>query len=57
MTGAEGLTTRGIRERIMMMTDSLDELSRRGVSVWLDGLSRQRLTTGSLTTTSKRSGR
>ena len=30
------------------MTDPLDELSRRGVSVWLDDLSRQRLTTGSL---------
>jgi transaldolase len=32
----------------MMMADPLDELSRRGVSVWLDDLSRQRLTTGSL---------
>jgi transaldolase len=30
------------------MTDSLDDLSRRGVSVWLDDLSRQRLVTGSL---------
>ncbi len=30
------------------MADPLDELSRKGVSVWLDDLSRQRLTTGSL---------
>ena len=30
------------------MTDSLAELSTRGVSIWLDDLSRQRLTTGSL---------
>ena len=30
------------------MADPLDELNRRGVSVWLDDLSRQRLTTGSL---------
>ena len=30
------------------MADPLDELSSRGVSVWLDDLSRQRLTTGSL---------
>jgi len=30
------------------MADPLDELSRRGVSVWLDDLSRQRLATGSL---------
>jgi Transaldolase/Fructose-6-phosphate aldolase len=30
------------------MTGPLDELSRRGVSVWLDDLSRQRLATGSL---------
>jgi transaldolase len=30
------------------MTDPLDDLSRRGVSVWLDDLSRQRLVTGSL---------
>src|SRR5712691_6731728 len=34
-------------ERITIMTDPLD-LSRRGVSVWLDDLSRQRLVTGSL---------
>jgi transaldolase len=31
------------------MTDHLAELSDRGVSIWLDDLSRQRLTTGSLT--------
>jgi transaldolase len=30
------------------MADALEELSRRGVSVWLDDLSRRRLTTGSL---------
>ena len=30
------------------MSDPLDDLSRRGVSVWLDDLSRQRLATGSL---------
>jgi len=30
------------------MTDPLDELSTKGVSIWLDDLSRQRLTTGSL---------
>jgi len=30
------------------MANPLDELSRRGVSVWLDDLSRQRLATGSL---------
>jgi transaldolase len=30
------------------MAGPLDELSRRGVAVWLDDLSRQRLTTGSL---------
>ena len=30
------------------MSDPLDDLSRRGVSVWLDDLSRQRLSTGSL---------
>src|SRR5262245_19467846 len=30
------------------MADPLEELSRRGVSVWLDDLSRRRLTTGSL---------
>jgi transaldolase len=30
------------------MADPLDDLSRRGVSVWLDDLSRQRLVTGSL---------
>jgi transaldolase len=30
------------------MTDPLGELSTRGVSIWLDDLSRQRLTTGSL---------
>jgi transaldolase len=30
------------------MTDPLDDLSRRGVSVWLDDLSRRRLTNGSL---------
>ncbi|HMH37588.1 MAG TPA: transaldolase family protein, partial [Streptosporangiaceae bacterium] len=30
------------------MTDRLADLSRRGVSVWLDDLSRQRLVTGSL---------
>jgi len=30
------------------MTNPLDDLSRRGVSVWLDDLSRQRLVTGSL---------
>jgi transaldolase len=39
---------RGVPEGIMMMADPLDELSRRGVSVWLDDLSRQRLTTGTL---------
>jgi transaldolase len=32
----------------MIMTGPLDELSARGVSVWLDDLSCQRLTTGSL---------
>ena len=30
------------------MTDPLAELSNRGVSIWLDDLSRQRLTSGSL---------
>src|SRR6266566_9569622 len=30
------------------MSDPLDDLSRRGVSVWLDDLSRRRLTNGSL---------
>jgi transaldolase len=30
------------------MSNPLDDLSRRGVSVWLDDLSRQRLATGSL---------
>jgi hypothetical protein len=30
------------------MTDHLAELSDRGVSIWLDDLSRQRLSTGSL---------
>ena len=30
------------------MADHLAELSDRGVSIWLDDLSRERLTTGSL---------
>jgi len=30
------------------MTDRLAELSRAGVSIWLDDLSRDRLTSGSL---------
>jgi len=30
------------------MTDPLADLSNRGVSIWLDDLSRLRLTTGSL---------
>ncbi|HYY18984.1 MAG TPA: hypothetical protein VE864_09095 [Streptosporangiaceae bacterium] len=32
----------------MIMTDRLAELSRAGVSIWLDDLSRDRLTSGSL---------
>ena len=35
-------------ERITIMTDQLANLSRRGVSIWLDDLSRDRLTSGSL---------
>ena len=35
-------------ERIMILTDLLADLSARGVSVWLDDLSRDRLATGSL---------
>ena len=31
-----------------VMTDPLDELTAAGVSIWLDDLSRDRLTTGSL---------
>ncbi|HZG94522.1 MAG TPA: transaldolase family protein, partial [Mycobacteriales bacterium] len=30
------------------MTDSLEELSAAGVAIWLDDLSRERLTTGNL---------
>jgi transaldolase len=32
----------------MIMTDRLAELSRAGVSIWLDDLSRDRLTSGNL---------
>jgi transaldolase len=35
-------------ERITIMTDQLADLSSRGVSIWLDDLSRDRLTSGSL---------
>jgi transaldolase len=35
-------------ERITIMADALADLSRRGVSIWLDDLSRGRLTGGSL---------
>jgi transaldolase len=35
-------------ERITIMTDRLADLSSRGVSIWLDDLSRDRLTSGNL---------
>ncbi|SRR6266568_188256 len=38
----------GPPERIMTMADPLADLSSRGVSIWLDDLSRRRLVTGSL---------
>jgi transaldolase len=37
-------------ERITIMADQLADLSRAGVSIWLDDLSRDRLTSGSLAT-------
>ena len=45
LAGAAGLTTRRVRrERGIAMTDTLTDLSQAGVSIWLDDLSRQRLT-------------
>ena len=51
LAGVPGLVTahpEGAPERITIMTDPLADLSRRGVSIWLDDLSRDRLTSGSL---------